>query len=161
MITHYSSFSSCDMSDLISAARLVDGLALATGLWLLYLVLKSSYARSKTTKLNGPPSSSWLFGVSKEVLLGDSGALFEKWASTHGSVYQVAGPLGERRVVLTDPKAISHVYARMETFIKSDFDRIVLDKIVRILPQISSEDVTIITQAGKGVIYVEGMDHRR
>ena len=149
------------MSDFISAARLFDGLALAAGLWSLYLFLKSVHARSKTTKLNGPPSNSWLYGVSKEVLLGDSGALFEKWASAHGSVYQVAGPLGERRVVLTDPKAISHVYARMETFIKSDFDRIILDKVVRIFPQITSEDVTIITQAGKGVIYVEGVDHRR
>lgn len=149
------------MSDPISAARIFDGLALAAGLLLLYLLLKSVHARSKTTKLNGPPSDSWLFGVSKEVLLGDSGAIFEKWTFTHGSVYQVAGPLGERRVVLTDPKAISHVYARMETFIKSDFDRIIVDKIVRSFPQIIPEDVSMITQAGKGILYAEGSDHRR
>ena len=73
------------------------------------------------TKLTGPPSKNWLFGVSKEVFDGDNGAIYEAWASEYGPVYEIAGPLGERRVVLTDPKAIAHCYAKPDTYVKDDF----------------------------------------
>ena len=73
--------------------------------------------RSFTTqlKLRGPPPSSWLFGVSKDLAKGDSGALFEKWASEFGPAFYVPGPFGSRRIVLFDAKSISYFFTK-ETF---------------------------------------------
>lgn len=110
--------------------KVYDGLALAAASWLLYLVIRAARSRSRTTKLLGPPAPSWFFGVSKEVFDGDSGVLFENWAQAYGSVYQVPGPLGERRVVLTDPKAVAHYFARVDTFVKSEFEKRAIDNVV-------------------------------
>ena len=69
-------------------------------------------AKPKTTLLNGPRSPSWLFGVLREVSDDIAGDLYEKWADQYGSAYCVPGALGSKRVVLFDPRAISHFFAR-------------------------------------------------
>lgn len=108
-----------------------DALALLSCVWLTYRIVKITRSRARTTKLTGPPSKSWFFGVSKEVFEGDNGALYEAWAQTFGPVYQVAGPLGERRVVLLDPKAIAHFYAKTYIYVKDSFAKQLTEELVR------------------------------
>ncbi|KAL5488430.1 hypothetical protein ACEPAI_6548 [Sanghuangporus weigelae] len=101
--------------------------------------------RVRTTKLNGPHSSSWLFGVTMDVFYGDTGALFEKWAKEYGPVYQIPAALGEKTTVLTDPRAIAHFYSKETyTYVNSDFSKQMIDNII-----------------GKGLLWAEGDSHRR
>ena len=84
--------------------------------WLLYKILATARLRLRTTRLNGPPASSWMLGLSREVFTGDSGALCEEWMDKYGVVYQIPTPLGSRRTILCDPKAIAHFYSK-ETYV--------------------------------------------
>lgn len=64
----------------------------------------------KTTPLNGPPNSSFLFGmVGTLAKTFDAGALYESWMKKYGPVYRIHGPLSTQRVVICDPKAINHI----------------------------------------------------
>lgn len=98
----------------------------------MYRLWQIARARARTTKLPGPTHKSWLFGVSKDVFEGDSGALFEGWAQTYGTVFQVPGPFGSRRTVLIDPKAAAHYFARTNTYIKNSLAREFIADIVSI-----------------------------
>ncbi|KAL5488445.1 hypothetical protein ACEPAI_6563 [Sanghuangporus weigelae] len=102
-------------------------------------------AIDETTKLKGPPSSSWIFGVTKEVFKGDSGALYEQWAKEYGPVYQIPTPLGGRRTILTDPKAVAYFYSK-ETFtcVQSNFSKRLIENLL-----------------GRGLLWSEGESHRR
>ncbi|KAF7312996.1 Cytochrome P450 [Mycena kentingensis (nom. inval.)] len=63
--------------------------------------------------LPGPPSPSFLFGHTKQISTHERpGDLFDLWKHQFGSVYRVSGPLGSTRIVLCDPSAIAHVFAR-------------------------------------------------
>ncbi|KAJ7709508.1 hypothetical protein B0H17DRAFT_1190712 [Mycena rosella] len=73
-----------------------------------YCIIK--YVR--TVRLQGLPSPSFVFGHTKQIMESRSPAeLYDRWAQTYGSVYQVRGPLGTIRVVVCDPRALSHVLA--------------------------------------------------
>lgn len=72
--------------------------------------------RPRTTKLNGPPSSSYLFGVVKDTFEApDLGVLYENWESEYGPIYEIPSTLGSKLVVLCDPKAIAHYFSK-DTF---------------------------------------------
>ncbi|KAJ7662013.1 cytochrome P450 [Mycena polygramma] len=63
-------------------------------------------------RLQGPPSKSFVFGHTKEIMGASNPAeLYDGWAKKYGSVFQVRGPMGSERIVLCDPKAIGHLYA--------------------------------------------------
>jgi hypothetical protein len=94
----------------------VDIALLGVAGWLLYKFLATARLRLHTTRLDGPPASSWMLGVSKEVFTGDSGALYEDWMDKYGVAYQVPTAMGSRRTVLCDPKAIAHFYSK-ETYV--------------------------------------------
>ncbi|KAF9237034.1 cytochrome P450 [Melanogaster broomeanus] len=69
--------------------------------------------RPKTTRLRGPPSPSVVFGFAKDLLESpDAGAMYEAWGEEYGVVYQVPTVLGQSRIILADPRAIAHFYAR-------------------------------------------------
>ncbi|KAI5117516.1 hypothetical protein M0805_009524 [Coniferiporia weirii] len=125
--------------------NVIDIFFLAVGTWALYKLSQTARMRAKTTKLRGPPASSWLFGVSKDVFTGDSATLYEKWADEYGPVYQVPGPFGSRRTVLTDAKAVAHFYSK-ETFgyVGSKFQKQAVSSLV-----------------GKGILWADGENHRR
>ena len=72
--------------------------------------------RSRTTKLKGPPSKSFLLGVTKDIFDAyDPGAVWNDWEKTYGSTYEINGTLGSKMVVVGDPKAIAHVFAKDTT----------------------------------------------
>ena len=101
-----------------------DLFLVAGGIWILYQLSRAFRSRVKTTRLNGPPSRSWIFGVSREVYKGDAGALHEEWSKEYGPVYQIPVAFGARQIILMDPKAISHFYSRESfTYVHSHFAR--------------------------------------
>lgn len=133
------------------------------GIWLASKFSRSLRHRSKTTQLNGPASKSWFFGVQK--LLGeskDAAIEYENWAEEFGPAYHIPILMGGQKLVLQDPKGISHFYSQEtftyvhhaigKEFIKHFVSTIVSDKFAIDLP---------IQQVGKGVLWADGESHRR
>ncbi|KAK7036077.1 cytochrome P450 [Favolaschia claudopus] len=73
-----------------------------------YLVLR----RPRTVRLHGPPSPSFLYGHMKQIVNSSNQAdLFDGWVQTYGGVHEIRGPLGTRRLVVCDPRAMSHLFS--------------------------------------------------
>ena len=90
-----------------------DTTVACAAVWTLLRWLRTSRQRLRTTRLRGPPSESFLYGVGARIHdAEDSGALYEAWAQEYGQVYAVPSTLGSQRIVLCDPKAIAHFYAK-------------------------------------------------
>ena len=71
-----------------------------------------SRRRPRTTKLNGPASNSFLFGLTGDLLKAlEVGAIYANWERTYGAVYEIPATLGSKLLVLGDPKAVAHVLA--------------------------------------------------
>ncbi|KIK89943.1 hypothetical protein PAXRUDRAFT_685575 [Paxillus rubicundulus Ve08.2h10] len=99
-----------------SARRLhaVDAAVTVAALWAVLTIVRAARRKLKTTQLRGPPNPSLLYGVGKATAeSSDSGGLmYETWAQEYGVVYQVPSTLGQSKIVLADPRAIAHFYAR-------------------------------------------------
>ena len=107
----------------------------ATGICvaLVFLAMYRSYGRPRTTKLRGPPSNDFVFGVTKELFnSSDHGGTYKNWEKTYGPVYQIPSTLGSRVLVLHDPRAIAHLYSKDTStyhqigFVKSLFKSILM-----------------------------------
>ncbi|KAG6909218.1 hypothetical protein DXG01_001525 [Tephrocybe rancida] len=96
-----------------------DIVAYSLGAWLVYKILRAASAKWRgvqTTALRGPPSKSFLFGLVRVLRESeDQSVLTEQWANEYGSAFAVPGALGSKRVVIVDPKAVTHFYSK-ETF---------------------------------------------
>ena len=92
----------------------------------------SRFLRPRTTKLSGPSSESWIFGQSKALFEADDTALlYEDWAQKYGPVYRIPLSLGSSRIVLCDPRAVAHFYARESTgFRMKTANRILIERLV-------------------------------
>lgn len=99
-----------------------------------YKILSTWRDRARLVKLRGPPSPGWFFGLSKDLFQGDAAEFFEQWFNEYGPAFQVAGPLGERRTVLFDPKAIGYFFSKETySFTQSGFQRKAIEGIVSYL----------------------------
>jgi hypothetical protein len=91
---------------------------LLVGLWLLTKVVCSLRRRAKSTPLKGPPSKSLIFGNSR-FLIGqnehDPSRVYEEWTEQYGAVFSTPIALGLTKVIVSDPKAIQHIYS-MDTY---------------------------------------------
>ena len=80
---------------------------------LVSLAIYRSLRRPRTTKLKGPPSNSFIFGVNKELFYpSDLGIIYRDWEKAYGPVYQIPSTLGSTIVVLQDPGAVTHLYSK-------------------------------------------------
>ncbi|KAH7913961.1 cytochrome P450 [Hygrophoropsis aurantiaca] len=137
------------LSQLISLTRpvhVVDAAVLSAIAWALVQLIKTTRRRLSTTQLKGPQNPSFALGVGK--LLNDSpdaGAVYEQWAEEYGLVFKVASALGKTRIVLCDPKAIAHFYAR-ETY----------GYVLTPLSKMAIENL-----AGRGLLWSQGDSHKR
>lgn len=100
--------------------QIVTAPAIFNLLFLSVVFLLITRALSKDSKCNtplrGPRSPSFIFGHYRHIQEQNAPELvYEKWAAEYGPAYQVAGPLGSKRVVICDPKANAHFYSR-ETY---------------------------------------------
>ncbi|KAF8119553.1 cytochrome P450 [Boletus edulis] len=115
-------------------------------IWTLLRWLRATRRKLRTTQLRGPPSESFLYGVGKRILdAEDSGAIYEAWAQEYGPVYAVPSTLGSERIILCDPKAIAHFYAK-ETW-------------SYIQTPLTKKSIAVLI--GKGLLWSHGEDHRR
>jgi hypothetical protein len=105
-------------------------------LFILLTIIYSLYLRhihSRTiTPLLGPPSKSFFFGCRHYINKApDPGLIYEQWAAEYGSVYKVPDALGSSRIVITDPKALAHVYSRETVgYVHSTFSKLFLSNAV-------------------------------
>ncbi|KAF9237030.1 cytochrome P450 [Melanogaster broomeanus] len=93
----------------------LDVVAVSLFTWSLIRVARSARRRARTTRLKGPHSNSLIFGFPEVLMTPDGPEVYEAWAEQYGPVFQVPAVLGTSRIVLCDPKAIAHFYARETT----------------------------------------------
>ncbi|KAJ3498395.1 hypothetical protein NLJ89_g10225 [Agrocybe chaxingu] len=116
--------------------------------WLLFSVWRKvqSLRSDKTTRLNGPASTSLLFGLYRHINEAeDPGAVYEEWALQYGPAFRVPGGFGSSRIVICDPRANAHFYSK-ETFgyIQTKLARVFIENLF-----------------GRGLLWAEGDSHRR
>ncbi|KAG6861078.1 hypothetical protein C0995_004176 [Termitomyces sp. Mi166 len=129
--------------------RITDVIAYSLSLWLVSRLLRyllSRRRRVQTTPLRGPPSQSLLFGLTRVIRESDDASLLtEQWVSEYGSAFCVPGALGSTRIVIVDPKAVSHFYLK-ESFgyVKTSLSKSFIEQLF-----------------GRGLLWAEGESHRR
>ncbi|KAJ7766206.1 cytochrome P450 [Mycena metata] len=131
------------------ASLSVHGLLVLLGLWIctkLFLHVWRRSSSTQTTQLEGPPSTSRFLGVMRELSLApDSGEIYQEWATRYGPAYEIPAELGRRRIVITDPKAVTHFYnSERSIYVRAENDRLFIGKIF-----------------GRGVLWAEGDTHKR
>ena len=95
------------------SASVLDAAAVIVAIWTLHATVLAARRKFKTTRLRGPPRTNLIYGCSKDLFKSIvTGSLFEQWAKEYGPVYEVPTTLGGNKIVLCDPKAIAHFYAR-------------------------------------------------
>ncbi|KAG1876043.1 cytochrome P450 [Suillus tomentosus] len=111
----------------------------------LYL-LRVRRQTQRTTRIRGPQGTSLVFGLAKTVVDSNiTNELYELWAKEYGPVYKILHALGKYRLMLWDPKAISHFYARdTSLYHHTPFNKIILPIAI-----------------GRGVMGADGESHRR
>ncbi|KAG1729407.1 cytochrome P450 [Suillus lakei] len=115
-------------------------------LWTFVKVIRALRWRLKTTQLRGPPRTSFVYGVSNDLASSkDSATMYEHWAQEYGVAYMIPSVLGQTKIVLSDPKAIAHFYARESwTYARTPLSLVMIEKLV-----------------GRGVLWSQGESHRR
>ncbi|KAG1839565.1 cytochrome P450 [Suillus subalutaceus] len=118
----------------------------------LVLILASLYRlqvyrqRQRTTRIRGPQSPSWVYGFAKTLIdTTITSDLYEQWAKEYGPVYKVPHLLGQSKVILWDPKAVSHFFTRDTWFYnQTPFTKMSLELVM-----------------GRGVMWADGESHKR
>ena len=103
-------------------------------LTLVVLAIYRSYRRPRTTKLRGPPSKSFFFGVTRDLFNSlDLSGMYGNWEKIYGSVYEMPSSLGSTILVLQDPKAITDLFSKDTTiYHQSRFVKAFLKNIMRV-----------------------------
>ena len=79
-------------------------------------LLRRFLISSRSTPLRGPPRLSWLSGAfGFQFTIAGRAAAVKEWAAEYGPVFQIPWVMGRNQVVLCDPKAVAHFYARDST----------------------------------------------
>ncbi|KAJ7476918.1 cytochrome P450 [Mycena galericulata] len=122
------------------------GVLILLALFLATKLFAYARNRSHSTKLRGPPSTSRLFGLSRDLIEApDASAMYEEWATRYGPVYEVPTAFGGKKIILTDPKALVHFYqSERSVYVRGESDRLFVGKIF-----------------GRGVLWAEGDMHKR
>lgn len=131
-----------------------------TAIWAVRMAYLMGRKRPKTTRLKGP--STGLFGA-EEVLFEsvDAAAVYEAWYKEHGVVYEIPMILGERKIILCDPKAIAHLFSMDSwTYVLAHADKVTIARSVREFPMSCIFLPSRSTQIGKGVLWADGETHR-
>jgi hypothetical protein len=111
----------------------VDKLSLSLFTLILGFLLRRFLIGSRSTPLKGPPRLSWLSGVlGLGFTIAGRSAAIKEWAAEYGPVFQVPWIMGKNQVVLCDPKAVAHFYARDSTvYGGSKMSRKMIENLVR------------------------------
>ncbi|KIK44321.1 hypothetical protein CY34DRAFT_642271 [Suillus luteus UH-Slu-Lm8-n1] len=115
-------------------------------LWTFVKVIRALRWRFRTTQLRGPPRTSFVYGVSNDLVSSkDSATMYEHWTQEYGVVYMIPSVLGQTQIVLYDPRAIAHFYARESwTYVQTPLALTLTETVV-----------------GRGLLWSQGESHRR
>ena len=104
------------LKSVLGLLRPIDALS---SLVLLYVTFKivqfiiNQRRNSRLPKLKGPPNQNLLFGRLREMLQSkDRAAIYQRWTDEYGPVFQMPAQIGSRRIILCDPKAITHLHSK-------------------------------------------------
>jgi hypothetical protein len=100
--------------------------------------------QANTTTLRGPDSPSFFYGWMKALeRANDNFALYESWAHDFGLVYRIPMIIGAEKVVVMDPKAIGHIFAK-DTFVynQTGGNRAIFHNLVSSSNVLATSDVT-------------------
>lgn len=122
-------------SSLWSTVRSVGAFNVAcsfAALWAFVKVIRVLRWRFKTTQLRGPPRTSFIYGVSNDLVSSkDSATMYEHWVQEYGVAYMIPSVLGQTRIVLSDPRAIAHFYARESwTYVQTPLSLTLIENLV-------------------------------
>ncbi|KAI6136080.1 cytochrome P450 [Pisolithus sp. B1] len=133
-------------SSLANSTTLIDVVAVIATIWALRGALRVARRTFRTTRLRGPPRTDLVFGVSKQIIEStDTAALYEAWAGKYGVVYEVPTTLGGRKIMLSDPRALTHLFSKDGwSYVLIDETRLVIRRIF-----------------GPGIMCAQGEDHKR
>lgn len=99
------------MAILVGLGLTNSTLTIAIPIFVLLAFGIQSRLRSRVTRLQGPPSNSSIFGVTKVMFdSSDLGGLYNQWEKIYGPVYEIPSSLGSKILVLGDPKGIAHFF---------------------------------------------------
>ncbi|KAF9224543.1 cytochrome P450 [Gyrodon lividus] len=137
------------LNRILASVRQVHPLRAAAAfaaIWAFVKLMRTARRRLRTTRLTGPPSPSFVYGVGKDLMdAHDPGAIFERWAKEYGLVYEMPLTLGRRKIVLCGAKAIAHFYAKESwTYIHIPVAKAGLER-----------------GFGRGLLWSHGESHRR
>ena len=118
--------------EVIRSAHVIDlvtGLAVIGALRVVYLANRK---RPGTTRLKGP--SCGFFGAEKVIHESPNPtAVYEAWCKEYGVAYEIPLVLGERSIVLCDPKAVAHVFGRDSwSYALTEADKVIIARSVRV-----------------------------
>lgn len=111
-----------------------------------FLLLLLRQAISPLRKLPGPPSPSFFMGNLREMHDQENNDLVARWEAAYGSTFVYHGFVGGRRLMTTDPLAVSHILGHGYDYPKPDFIR---------------DALASMAGGHEGLLTVEGEDHRR
>lgn len=123
-------------------------------LWLLlvayiswtFFILLVRQALSPLGVMRGPPSPSFFMGNLREMHEEEGTNLINRWAAMYGSSFVYRGFIGGRRLMTTDPVAVTHILSHGYDYPKPDFIRDALANMVT---------------GYESLLLVEGDDHKR
>lgn len=120
------------------------GPALCAALAALYYASRRR-ARSSLAYIRGPTSESFLFGNYRQIRRGQVGEVDFEWQDRYGALLRFKAPFGEDRLMVSDPKAIQHIFQTNQTnYTQPPQDREVLR-----------------TLLGPGIAWADADTHRR
>ncbi|KAJ6535132.1 cytochrome P450 [Mycena capillaripes] len=113
---------------------------------LIFHVLVQRFRARFSTPLKGPLSKNFLLGLMPHLMSAvDPSAVYEEWANEYGAVFAVRHTLGSKNIVLVDPKAIAHFFAKdTYGYVQTPATKHMLERLAR-----------------KGLLWAEGDSHKR
>ncbi|KAF8645774.1 hypothetical protein AX16_007583 [Volvariella volvacea WC 439] len=112
---------------------------------IFFAKLYQHYKRISISLVPGPEPESILLGNMRELFQSQASEADFKWQGEYGDIVRLKGPLGEDRLLVSDPKALQYIYHTAGyKFFKQKARR----EISRII-------------SGRGIFWADGNDHKR
>ena len=103
--------------------------------FLVFKIVTTPRRKFSTTRLLGPPSPSFLYGIARDTMeSSDPASIYDEWVKEYGVAFEVPAALGQKTIMLFDPRALQHYYKRETwTYIPLPSERIVLQRSVNVV----------------------------
>ncbi|KAF7289219.1 PseudoU-synth-2 domain-containing protein [Mycena indigotica] len=113
-------------------------------LWTCFAVFKRLTQISIAT-VRGPKTTSWLLGNMPDLFSGQVGEIESTWTEMYGGIVRFRGSFGEDRLLVTDPKALHHIYHVAGYGFLKQVERSEISRLI----------------SGRGLLWADGDDHKR